>query len=259
MIKRKLAWKPDLPDQRDYSFEKLSWEQKYDTLTLPTSMNLRPWCSEVEDQKNIGSCVANAIVGLFEYNRIKSGFGGSKFQHFSRLFSYYNARILGENVNSDTGAYIRDGIKTAKLNGICPAIDWPYRVEYWKTQPPLKCYQNALPYKVSSYYRLSGLTDMKTSISNYHPFVFGISIYESFMSASVTNTGIIPIPLSTEKLLGGHAMLAVGYDDSTQRFLVRNSWGKSWGIKDGNLQGYCTIPYTYLTNRSLADDFWTAF
>ena len=100
---------------------------------------------------------------------------------------------------------------------------------------------------------------MKTSLINGHPFVFGVAVYNSFISQQVENTGIVPMPTMGESMLGGHAMLAVGYNDITQRFLVRNSWGKSWGLKEGNLQGYCTIPYAYLENRNLSDDFWTAY
>lgn len=259
-MKRKLSWRPDLPDQRDYTFSKLILDQKLTTDTvLPPSINLREWCSEVEDQQSLGSCVANAVVGLFEYNRIKNGLGGKNFIHFSRLFNYYNARVLSENVNEDSGTYIRGAIKTAKLNGVCPANYWPYWLENWNVEPTTNCYQVALPYKIKSYYRINTLIEMKTNLANGHPFVFGIAVYDSFMSAIVANTGIVPMPGATETMLGGHAMLCIGYDDATQQFLVRNSWGKLWGMKDGNLQGYCTIPYAYLENRDLSDDFWTAF
>jgi C1A family cysteine protease len=261
----KFGWKPDLPDQRDYTFVQLTNNIKSDKLfsftekNLPPFVSLRYWCSEIEDQKTLGSCVANAVVGLMEFNKIKSGLGGKKFKHFSRLFNYYNARVFAENVEEDSGAYIRDGIKTAKVVGICLAEDWPYRVEYFKKEPPEKCYQNALQYKFIKYYRLSSLSDMKISLANGHPFVFGVAIYQSFMTGQVSNTGVVPMPGFNERLLGGHAMLAIGYDDNKKSFLVRNSWGKSWGLKEGNLGGYCYIPYDYLSSRDLSDDFWTAY
>jgi len=260
-MKFKLSWKPDLPDQRDYTFARLTLDKPLTAATgsLPASYSLRTWCSAIEDQETIGSCVANAVVGLFEFNRIRAGLGGANYRNFSRLFSYYNARVLSDNVEEDSGTYIRDAIKSAKLNGICFEYQWPYDVTAWSKEPPAHCYRNAVAYKVSKYYRLDTLMDMKNSLAAFHPFTFGVSVYTSFMSNAVASTGNVPVPLATEQLLGGHAMLAIGYDDSTQRFLVRNSWGINWGIHSGNLGGYCWIPYAYLTNRNLSDDFWTAY
>ena len=258
-MRRKFSWKPDLPDQRDYTFDRMVYDQRVTTTTLPISVSLRRWCTEVEDQGTLGSCGANSVVGMMEFNQCKSGNGGSKLIQLSRLFNYYNSRVLGDNVYDDSGVYMRDAIKTTQLNGIAPANDWPYRINYWKTQPPLNAYVNALQFRINRYYRLETLTEMKTTLANGRVFLFGIAVYPSFLSNTVADTGIVPMPSQTESLLGGHAMLAIGYDDITQRFLVRNSWGKNWGIKDGNLRGYCTIPYTYLESRNLSDDFWTGF
>ena len=85
-----------------------------------------------------------------------------------------------------------------------------------------------------------------------YPFEFGFTVYESFESQEVAQTGVVPMPQQTEKVLGGHAVMAVGYDDAQQRIIVRNSWGTSWGQ-----QGYFTMPYAYLTNHQLSSDFWT--
>ena len=257
MMTRKLTWIPDVPDQRDYSFNQII-DQNLQTYTikttdLPPSVNLRKYCPEIEDQQTLGSCVSNSMVGLFEFNRIKSGMGGKNFKNFSRLFNYYNSRLLIDTISEDSGTDMRTAIKTAKLNGICLAEEWPYRLEYWKNEPPTKCYQSALNYRVKSYYRLNTLEEMKLSLYNKQPFIFGISVYRSFL----TNNGIIPMPSITEKMLGGHAVMCIGYDDTTQMFLVRNSWGKNWGINDSNLKGYCWMPYAYLESRNLSDDFWT--
>ena len=260
VMQRKLSWRPDLPDQRDYTFSQLVADKKLTTaVTLEPTLSLRPWCSAIEDQQTIGSCVGNAVVGLFEFNRIRAGLGGTNYRNFSRLFSYYNARVITENVEEDSGTYIRDAIKSAKLNGICFEYEWPYDITKWSNEPPLSCYRNAVNFKVSKYYRLDTLDDMKNSLAAFHPFVFGMTVYESFMSNTVASTGNVPLPAATERVMGGHAMLGVGYDDVTQRFLVRNSWGVNWGIHSGNLGGYCWIPYAYLTNRNLSDDFWTAY
>lgn len=259
-MKRKLSWRPDLPDQRDYTFTQLVGDQKITAMTiLAPAVSLRPWCSAIEDQQTLGSCVANAVVGLFEFNRIRAGLGGENYRNFSRLFSYYNSRVLSDNVEEDSGTYIRDAIKSAKLNGICFEYEWPYALDAWNVEPSLNCYKNAISYKVSKYYRLETLDDMKNSLAAFHPFAFGAAVYDSFMSNPVASTGNVPMPASTERMLGGHAMLCIGYDDATQRFLVRNSWGKDWGIHSGNLGGYCWFPYEYLTNRNLSDDFWTAY
>ena len=260
VMKRKLSWRPDIPDQRDYTFSQMVLGQTPSPMaTDGSNINLRYWCSAIEDQETLGSCVSNAVVGLFEFNRNYSGLGGKNYRNFSRLFNYYNSRVLNETVDEDSGTYIRDAIKSAKLNGICFEYEWPYDLEIWMNEPPLSCYRNAVNFKVSHYYRLETLDEMKTSLANFHPFVFGIAVYESFMSEQVATTGIIPLPSYRESLLGGHAMLSIGYDDSLQCFLVRNSWGKTWGIQSGNLGGYCWVPYNYLTDRNLSDDFWTAY
>lgn len=250
-MKRKFSWKPDLPDIRDYSIDRMGLNR---LSVSPTAVNLRRWCSAVEDQGIIGSCTANAIVGMLEYNRNRKGIGGV---NLSRLFLYYNERVLGENIYEDSGAYLRDGVKTAALNGVCLSEKWPYRVGYWKARPPREAYVDGLNYTISKYYRLNTLEDMKTTLANGHVFVFGFAVYDSFLTDTVAYTGIVPMPTATERLLGGHAMMAVGYDDATQRFLVRNSWGKNWGIPDGNLGGYCYMPYPFLEERNLSDDFWT--
>ena len=177
--------------------------------------------------------------------------------NFSRLFLYYNVRIIEDSVDEDSGAYIRNGFKSLNMNGICTADQWPYDLRKWKTKPPKSSYLDALDFTISRYYRLNTIEEMKTSLANGHPFVFGFAVYTSFVSSQIANTGIVPMPLQSENMLGGHAVMAIGYDDATQRFLIRNSWGKDWGIRDGNLQGYFTMPYEYLANRSLSDDFWT--
>lgn len=119
-------------------------------------------------------------------------------------------------------------------------------------KPTDVAYNEALKHKIVSYYRLDSLDDMKHCIADGYPFVFGFSVYDSFISNDVAKTGIVPMPSTTENLVGGHAVLAVGYDDTVKRFNIRNSWGASWGQ-----EGYCTMPYDYLTNRDLSDDFWT--
>jgi C1A family cysteine protease len=171
----------------------------------------------------------------------------------SRLFIYYNERVIEGTVASDSGAMIRDGIKTVAKQGACPETTWPYLIQKFATKPTHASYVQAAKHKVSLYQRLTPIaSQLKGCLASGFPFVFGFTVYESFESPAVAKTGKVPMPGPTESVLGGHAVMAVGYDESKQVFIVRNSWGPGWGIK-----GYFTMPYAYLTNPHLADDFWT--
>ena len=170
----------------------------------------------------------------------------------SRLFIYYNERVIEHTVQEDSGAMIRDGIKTLVKQGVCSERSWPYVIAKFAKKPGAACYKEARDHQVTVYARLETADEMRACLADGFPFVFGFSVYESFESATVARTGVAPMPRRNEKLLGGHAVLAVGYDDARKRFLVRNSWGTGWGMK-----GYFTLPYDYLGDRNLCDDFWT--
>jgi C1A family cysteine protease len=169
----KFSWKPDVPDQRDYGFAKLSSLKSFSTTSLPPAVNLRKWCTEIENQLYLGSCTSQALVGLMEYNECRAGRGGKLFNHLSRLFVYYNERVIEESVEQDNGAMLRSGIKSLMLCGTCPENLWPHDLRKWKTKPTNACYAAAQPYRISSYYRLNTVEEMKASIANGHPFVFG--------------------------------------------------------------------------------------
>ncbi len=243
--KRTYGWQPDVPDQRDYLLKAVLKAPA----KLPAKCDLRPGCSKVEDQGNLGSCTANALAGGLEFLERKDK---APFQDFSRLFIYYNERVLEKTVNSDSGAMIRDGIKTLAKKGVCGEASWPYNVSQFKKKPGPACYKEALDHQITSYYRILTLDQMRTCLAEGYPFVFGFTVYESFESQEVAKTGIVQMPKKGEQALGGHAVLAVGYNDAKQTFLVRNSWGEDWGMS-----GYFTLPYKYLSNRNLSDDFWT--
>jgi C1A family cysteine protease len=243
---KRYGWIPDLPDQRDHLYAAPIQALE----AMPTSVDLRSGCPDVYDQSHLGSCTANAIAGAIEFDQIKQ-----KIASFipSRLFIYYNERIIEGTVDSDSGAMIRDGIKSVGSQGVCSESEWPYNITQFQQKPSDQCYQDALLTKAILYQRvLRNLDQMKGCLASGYPFVFGFTVYESFESAEVAATGIVPMPTRGESVLGGHAVLAVGYDDTQQTFLVRNSWGNGWGM-----QGYFTMPYTYLTSRHLASDFWT--
>jgi C1A family cysteine protease len=170
----------------------------------------------------------------------------------SRLFIYYDERVLEHTVASDSGGQLRDGIKTLKNQGVCSEKTWPYVISKFAKKPSPACYQEALRHKIMSYQRIVSLDQMRACLAEGFPFVFGFTVYASFESQQVAATGVANLPQPGERVLGGHAVLGVGYNDAQQRFVVRNSWGTGWG-----LQGYFTLPYDYLANCNLADDFWT--
>jgi C1A family cysteine protease len=237
------GWQRDLPDHRDYLFAAAP-------ATLPVSVDLRPQCPPVYDQGQLGSCTANAIAAAIQFDRLKQ-----KISDFtpSRLFIYYNERVIEHTVTSDSGAQIRDGIKTVAKQGDCPETEWPYVISKFKTKPSVKCYADALKYKTVSYQRVTqSLAQLKGCLAAGFPFVFGFTVYESFESAAVAKSGHASLPKSGEQVVGGHAVVGVGYDDAKSWFVVRNSWSAKWGLK-----GYFTLPYAYVADANLASDFWT--
>ena len=240
-----LGWVHDLPDHRDFLYSAI----RPIPAKLPASVDLRPSCPPIEDQGQLGSCTANALVGALEFLEIKDKM---PLVDLSRLFVYYNERVIEHTVQSDAGAQLRDGIKTLAKLGVCTEKKWPYIIAKFKVKPTPACYKEALQHQITDYHRLTTLDDMRSCLADGYPFVFGFTVYESFETQEVAQTGVVPMPQRTERMLGGHAVVAVGYDDTQKRFIVRNSWGTGWGM-----QGYCTMPYAYVANPSLAADFWT--
>jgi C1A family cysteine protease len=245
MPKYRYGWRADKPDQRDHLFA-----APLQGVVLPAKVDLRPGCPMVYDQGQLGSCTANAIAGALEYDQIKQKLAEATP---SRLFIYYNERVMEHSVSEDAGAEIRDGVKSVNKQGACAELLWPYDITKFAIRPTAQCYNAAHQHRTVSYQRVpQSLTQMKACLASGYPIIFGFTVYESFESQQVANTGIVPMPAHYESALGGHAVLCVGYDDATQRFLVRNSWSDQWGDK-----GYCYMPYAYLLSRSLASDFWT--
>lgn len=245
---RRYGWIPDRPDHRD-----LKYDRGVVTMAaLPVTADLRGKCPAVYDQGDIGSCTANALAGNFHFDELKQ----KQTPVFtpSRLFIYYNERVLEDSVDSDSGAMIRDGIKAMAQWGVADEAVWPYVDDLLYKKPTKKVYTGAKTKCISKYLRIDNtvLEDLKHCLAAGYPIVFGMSVYESFESDTVARTGMVPMPKRSESEIGGHAMLIVGYRDKEGCFIVRNSWGADWGKK-----GYCYIPYAYLTDPNLADDFWT--
>lgn len=243
---KKYGWRRDLPDQRDLLFKPKIKKSK-----IPDKVDLTKLMPPIYDQGQLGSCTANAIAGAIEFELIQQK------QDFmpSRLFIYYNERVIEGTVNSDSGAEIRDGIKSVHNQGVCTETLWTYSDNgvAFKKKPNEACYKTAHQDIVSSYMSVDqNLASMKSCLAEGYPFVFGFTVYESFESTTVAKSGVVPMPKSKEQTVGGHAVVCVGFDDAKQVFICRNSWGVSWGKK-----GYFTIDYAYLTNKNLASDFWT--
>ena len=241
------GWVPDLPDQRDHPYA----APKPILAALPAKVDLRPHCPPVLDQGQLGSCTAHAIANAHRFDQMKQQ--ASRVFLPSRLFIYYNERAMEGSIDSDAGAQIRDGIKSIAKQGVCPEEQWPYDIALFARKPPARAVREALKHQALAYQRLrQTLGQMKGCLAAGYPFVFGFSVYESFESAMVAKTGKVPLPRLREKSLGGHAVLAVGYDDAKQALIVMNSWSEKWGRN-----GYFTLPYSYVTDSNLAADFWT--
>jgi C1A family cysteine protease len=246
MSGRRYGWRPDLPDAHD------RYALRVEALmALPPLVDLRSFCPPVYDQGNLGSCTGNAIAGALELDQIRQKVAVPFVP--SRLFIYYGERVIEGTVQEDAGAMIRDGLKVVVKQGAPHEKLWPYITSRFARKPPAKAYADALHHRAIQYMRVPQTEqDLRACLASGSPVVFGFTVYESFESSAVEATGIVPLPTSDETRLGGHAVLAVGYDDTQRTFLVRNSWGASWGQA-----GYCTMPYDYVLNNDLADDFWT--
>jgi C1A family cysteine protease len=223
------GWVPDLPDQRDFIF------QVPNAVQLPTSVDLRPKMPAVYDQGQLGSCTANAIAGAYEYEQLRNNLPA--FMP-SRLFVYYNERSIEGTVGEDAGAMIRDGIKSVANVGICPEKMWGYSdgATKFKRKPSTRCYTEAQKHQLLKYQRVLGVSGIQQSLAQGFPVVAGFTVYDSFEGDDVARTGNVPVPAKDEQVLGGHAILIVGYENG--RWIVRNSWAADWGDK-----GYCYMPF----------------
>lgn len=297
-----MGWIPDPPDLRDFSL-RLEEKKAGDVLAMsgesaprdprvlaleqsindsskltfpfpppPKHVTNIQWCPPVEDQRNLGSCTAQAGVGLLEYFE-RRAFG--KHIDASRLFLYKVTRnLLGWT--GDTGAYCRTTMGALALFGAPPERYWPYVVADFDKEPNAFEYGFAQNYQGLIYHRAdSGTSQMpllvrlKVMIAVGWPLMFGFTVYQSIAQAA--GDGEIPYPAPGERRIGGHAIVAIGYDDKKKiqnsspegpetegAFLIRNSWGAGWGCQPngGTERGYGWLPYEYL-NTGQARDWWS--
>ena len=247
------GWKRDIPDQRDYQFKAkrgLKLPTKVDLRATLASKLIEPNLPTILDQGQLGSCVFNSSANAIRFVETKE----SEVQVMpSRLFMYYNTRVSEGTVTSDAGASIRDAMKVIATQGYCDESLCPYDITKFKIKPSKQAYADATKRTGMVYQNIAQtLPALKSCLASGLVAVIGISVYASFESATVAKTGIVPLPKPTESLLGGHAVLLVGYDDVKSRWICMNSWGSTWGDK-----GFFYLPYTYLTNTKLSSDFWT--
>lgn len=244
---KRYGWLPDTPDPRDTLYD----APPAGAMSLPARVDLTSQCPPVYNQGALGSCTANAIGAALEFLQKKEQLP----QVFvpSRLFIYYNERAREGTIDTDSGGQIRDGIKSVATQGAPPEALWPYDPAMFAATPPASLYEVARQYLAIVYMRLTNAVDqLKGCLASGYPFVFGFVVYASFEGPRVEQTGQVGMPYLGEPIAGRHAVLAIGYDDDAQTFLVRNSWGPDWGM-GGNF----TLPYAYLTDAALATDFWT--
>jgi C1A family cysteine protease len=213
-------------------------------------LDLRHWCSPVENQAKSSSCVGNSVVGGLEFLQIRNGI---PFEDLSRLFVYYNSRLMHQQQDKDEGTYIRLAMGTLSSLGTCTEKKWPYDLKTLFTRPSWGSYRDAYPNKIDGYYRIDGtgqsrIDKIKQALTAQHPVVFGMFIDEDYMN--VGSDGMIAMPKLVRVGGGGHAQLIVGYNESLKRLIIRNSWGTNWAD-----HGYCYCPYEYL-DASNANDIW---
>lgn len=217
---------------------------------LPSSVDLRPGMPPVYDQGELGSCSGNAVAAAFQFDQMKENIPS---WNPSRLFIYYNERMIEGTINQDSGAELRDGIRAISTYGVCDESVWAYDVTKFTITPSAEAYEQAKQHMAIQYARVGqDLNSLKQTLAGGFPIVVGIILFEAFESDAVAATGMVPMPNpETDNCLGGHAVLVVGYDDAKECFIMRNSWGPNWGDK-----GYFYLPYNYLTNQNLGMDFW---
>jgi len=243
--------------QRDKRTDHPHHEFALTRAVLPEKVDLRSKLPPVYDQGSLGSCTANAIGAAYQFDQMNHHTDNKMVTPFipSRLFVYYNERAMEGTIPNDYGAAIEDGVTSVSKVGVCPETMWPYDISKFTQKPPAETYKYASMCKVTSCKKLTqNEYQLKTALAQGYPIIFGMQIFTSFQSDAVATTGNAPMPSTHDECVGGHAVLISGYDNSKSCFIVRNSWGTSWGDK-----GYFYLPYKYVLDSKLCSDFWVLY
>lgn len=245
---RKYGHIKDTPDTRDLIFKASATPPK-----IFSPVDLRGHCPPILDQGELGACTAFGTTEMVHFVRLKQ-----KLADFSPspLFTYYATRQIENTVNEDSGAQVRNALKSAVVYGVVQEEKWKYDISNFKTNPTPDVWAEAQKHQTLQYHRINDgvIHDMQQCLWEGYPFTFGAELFESFESLHVEQTGVVPLPTDSEKSLGGHCMMCVGWKviNNKRYFIIQNSWGTSWGDK-----GYCYIPFEYIGNKNLVSDFWT--
>lgn len=238
------GWRRDLPDHRDFTLQ-----VDYSVGALPPAADIMRLCGRIEDQGDIGSCTANASTSALE---ALARSGGRTLPELSRLYVYYYTRkVEGTPPEEDSGASLRNTMKTLVTFGAPAEVTWPYAADRLATAPTYRAIREAMRHRLARYYRCRSLDAVKRSIADGFPVVAGFQVPANMFDEGVTKTGVVPFPLADEGFIGGHAVMLMGYDDTQKRVVFANSWGSGWG--NG---GYGFLPYAYF-EAGLVDDMWT--
>jgi C1A family cysteine protease len=240
---RKYGWVPDLRDVRDDKFLLTAPSM----FVIPATSNLESLCSRVENQGARGTCTGQAFADAME---MRDRWLGKDSVELSRLFIYYNERLLLDSIYEDSGARIRDGIKALRKWGVCNEELWPYDIDRFTERPPPEAYEDAKSRIIDKYRPVRNLRDVKYALSMGFPVIYGFTVYDSFETEEVFKTGNVPYPKPWERIRGGHANLFVGHNDDRGILRSKNSYGVEFGDK-----GFLNIPYRFV-EEGIASDMW---
>lgn len=259
-VRRSYGCVADTPDKRDRRYA-----APHPVLrALPPKVDLSSQMPRVLDQGSLGCCVWHGVADAFRHALAKQKVGltapavavaRAANEGFmpSRLFGYYNTRVIERTVREDAGCQIRDAIKSLVQAGVCSEAEWPYRVGDFTRKPPASCYKSAMDRQGLEYRRVAVVLDqIKGCIAEGFSVIAGITLYESFEGDQVARTGNVSMPRPSERPVGGHCVMIVGYNDATRKARCRNSWSPAWGNA-----GYFTLPYEYIVDPDLTADLWT--
>lgn len=251
-LRKGLGRRPDKPDKRDSHVPQ--WAHLGIGVPLPDAIDVFSGLSlPVYDQGALGSCTSNAGVLYRRFLAQRFSKYSAPDCDLSRLFLYYQERVLDGDPQSDSGAEIRDIFRVLATTGVCSEVQDPYVPADFASRERNDAPDQlvaAAPYKIGAYHRVPDVDTARSVLASGYPIALGFTVYESF--EDIRTDGVMRMPISGEQAIGGHAVVIRGYDDTHETFLVQNSWGRDWGD-----DGCFRMPYGFLRDSVLSDpDMW---